>query len=98
MFAITHKTGFQMTFENGVTVSVQFGPGNYCCRRANKDSDWDAPKNTSRWESKDAEVAILLPSGEFYQIQECDQVEGWQSVEDVAKWIDFARNMEVASK
>ena len=30
MFRITNKHGFHITFENGYTVSVQFGPGNYC--------------------------------------------------------------------
>ena len=30
MFKITSKKGFHITFENGWTVSVQFGPGNYC--------------------------------------------------------------------
>lgn len=30
MFKITGKKGFHVTFENGWTVSVQFGPGNYC--------------------------------------------------------------------
>jgi hypothetical protein len=30
MFRITSKKGFHITFENGYTVSVQFGPGNYC--------------------------------------------------------------------
>ncbi len=30
MFYITGKKGFHITFENGYTVSVQFGPGNYC--------------------------------------------------------------------
>ena len=30
MFSISGNRGFQMTFENGYTVSVQFGPGNYC--------------------------------------------------------------------
>lgn len=30
MFRITGKKGFHITFENGYTVSVQFGPGNYC--------------------------------------------------------------------
>ncbi len=27
---ITHNKGFHITFENGWTVSVQFGVGNYC--------------------------------------------------------------------
>ena len=30
MFKITNNHGFHITFENGWTVSVQFGPGNYC--------------------------------------------------------------------
>jgi hypothetical protein len=30
LFKITAQKGFHITFENGYTVSVQFGPGNYC--------------------------------------------------------------------
>jgi len=30
MFRIKSSKGFHITFENGYTVSVQFGPGNYC--------------------------------------------------------------------
>jgi hypothetical protein len=30
MFKITGGKGFHIRFENGYTVSVQFGPGNYC--------------------------------------------------------------------
>ena len=29
-FSITGKKGFHISFANGYTVSVQFGPGNYC--------------------------------------------------------------------
>lgn len=29
-FRITSKKGFHITFPNRLTVSVQFGPGNYC--------------------------------------------------------------------
>jgi hypothetical protein len=29
-FKSTNNKGFQMTFENGWTISVQFGYGNYC--------------------------------------------------------------------
>lgn len=93
MFKITDSKGFQMTFLNGVTLSVQFGPANYCENKNNE--DFDAPRKTSRWQSKNAEVAILLPNGNFYQIQEMDQVEGWQTVEDVCKWIEVAKNLSV---
>lgn len=94
MFQICDSKGFQMTFENGVTLSVQFGPGNYCEHRS--EEKFNAPRNNRFWKSKDAEVAILLPDGEFYQIQEHDQVEGWQTVEDVCKWIELARNLVTA--
>lgn len=30
MFRITYGKGFNITFPNGWSVSVQFGPGNYC--------------------------------------------------------------------
>ena len=33
MFKSNHNHGFSMTFENGITISVQFGEGNYCDRR-----------------------------------------------------------------
>lgn len=33
MFNITANKGFQITFANGNTVSVQFGEGNYCDNR-----------------------------------------------------------------
>ena len=39
-FNSTHNKGFRMTFENGFSISVQWGPGNYCER---KDADSHAP-------------------------------------------------------
>lgn len=92
MFAITMSKGFRITFANGVTISVQFGPGNYCERYNSTFSDV-LDKNNQFWESPDAEVAILLPNGEFYRIQEHGDVIGRQSPEDVAKWIEVARNL-----
>jgi hypothetical protein len=35
-FKSTENKGFQMTFENGWTISVQFGYGNYCDNTANQ--------------------------------------------------------------
>jgi hypothetical protein len=48
MFNITDGKGFQITFSNGWTVSVQFGPDNFCERR-------HVSKNSSK--SIDAEIA-----------------------------------------
>ena len=44
MFKITRGTGFQMTFENGWTISVQFGYGNYCDNNRHPDG-FDFGKN-----------------------------------------------------
>jgi len=57
-FAICRGRGFHITFKNGVTVSVQFGPGNYC---EHYNGDWrelEKEKSRRRWECFDAEVAI----------------------------------------
>ena len=60
---ITDNKGFQLDLPNGVTVSVQWGPGNYC------DSDvsnakWDAPKKAidgdEHWGSNTAECAAYV--------------------------------------
>jgi hypothetical protein len=92
MFSSCQNKGFHITFGNGVTISVQFGPGNYCEKRG---EDFRAPESTSIWSCEHAEVAILLPDGRFYPIQDCDDVIGWQTADDVAKWIEFARNLIV---
>ena len=55
MFKITQSKGFQIEIGKK-TVSVQFGPGNYCERQAAKyGSQYDA----ENWTSKDAEIAVF---------------------------------------
>ena len=60
---ICDNKGFHLDLPNGVTVSVQFGPGNYCddsCRNA----DFDAPKKAmdsdDHWGSNLAECAAYV--------------------------------------
>jgi hypothetical protein len=91
MFTICSNRGFRIKFENGATLSVQFGPGNYCNHQRN--ADYKAPSGSFQWECENAEVAILLPDDKFYRISEHDDVIGWQTAEDVAKWIEVARNL-----
>ena len=52
-FAITRRKGFHMSFENGFTLSVQFGAGNYCENHYSWDYSCDRD-----WDSKTAEIAI----------------------------------------
>jgi hypothetical protein len=91
MFRITSNKGFQMTFENGCTISVQFGYGNYCDNRNHPDG-YDFSNRRTMVESSTAEIAILLPNGEFYDFGN-DSVRGYCSANEVANYIKLAMEM-----
>ena len=60
-FAITNHKGTQFTFKNGICISIQWGPYNYCADYF----DFEGlpahvrPAHAEFWESPDAEIAIL---------------------------------------
>ena len=86
MFRITNAKGFHIQFANNWTVSVQFGPANYCDNYSFKGSSREAGEAGSQ----DAEVAIIAPNGGLIQcpLYECgDSVEGRCSPEKVAALI-----------
>ena len=90
-FSITRAKGVALTFGNGYTVSIQWGPGNYCANYVLKNPesrDWDAPMKqaaTGQWDSPDAECAVIDPDGNF-----CSHpgwggdVKGYMSADEVA--------------
>lgn len=87
-FRICDGKGFQLSFENGWGISVQFGSHNYCERR---DFDWKPNEERSNsWESNTAEVAIFPPEGSssngFLRVQN-DDVMGWVSANIVGQII-----------
>ena len=65
-FVSTMRKGFQMTFPNGLTVSVQWGAGNYCDNHFPKDMDFTFSKDAV---SNTAEIAVISPEGEFIDPQ-----------------------------
>lgn len=71
-------SGFQMIFDNGNTISVQFGCGNYCNNRAE-----------SQKSCKNAEIAIWNSAGDWHDFGS-DTVKGYCNADEVAKWINFA--------
>ena len=88
MFKSNHNHGFQMTFKNGITISVQFGTGNYCERRNLKVSyrgDMDAA--TPIISSHSAEIAIWHKDSDTWFNFGHDQVKGWCGTDDAAAWI-----------
>ncbi len=85
MLKSTNNKGFQMTFENGWTISVQFGYGNYC-------DNWNFEADYSMnfppvVESPNAEIAMWDKDGNWYEF-ETDRVKGWCSTNEVAEWIE----------
>ena len=89
MFRSVQNSGFQMVFQNGYTISVQYGPLNYCEKRS---SDYFGPVKPAeggmlRWESKDAEIAIWSSDKVWYEFEDGQEVKGWCSPDEVAEWI-----------
>lgn len=87
MFKITDGKGFQITFENGYTVSVQFGPGNYADnyrRRVGLAEEFCGADG-----SNTAECAIFNPQGDFVPIGG-DQVAAYKTPEEVLELLNWA--------
>lgn len=82
--------GFHITFENGYTISTQFGQGNYC------DS---VEVDGAVYAASSVEIAVLDPKDEYVNLASpfslnCspealeefeEQVKGWVPVEDLPK-------------
>ena len=91
-FVSTMRKGFQITFENGLTASVQWGAGNYCDNHFPKDYDFSCSKDAS---STTAEVAVIrgrefLDAGDFIP-EDCSSdgtVAGWLTPEQVLYFLN----------
>ena len=64
-FRLCRNRGFQITFENGYTVSVQFGAGNYCDNQSDALRKPTDIKSAADLECGNAEVAILDQNNNF---------------------------------
>lgn len=104
-FRITGGRGFHITFENDVTVSVQFGPGNYC-EHYDAHPDDEELKRLG-YPSYDAEVAVfysgclptstkvnwLTPAFNEPGSDEYGDVVPRQSPSDVLMWLKLAESL-----
>ena len=79
-FVSTINKGFNMTFENGFSISVQWGVGNYCDRK--NDGSFDEPMKGEFWEATSAEIMITGNDGII--LGNGDVVAGWLSTDKVA--------------
>ena len=87
-FRVTRNKGFQMVFENGWTISVQFGYGSYCDNRNHLDG-FEFAKDLNAVQSSNAEIAIWSGdgAGNWYVFENGDTVLGHQTPDQVAEWI-----------
>ena len=89
--AINENKGFQITFDNGVTVSVQFGDGNYC---SNGLPSFKYGDYTEGQKCINAEVAIWNAGGwitQKYDPDLTDEVIGHVPPDEIAKIIAWAQ-------
>ena len=91
MFRINDNKGFQITFDNGYTVSVQFGPGNYGSNRQLDPMTRDYADNNGL-SATTVETALMNPEREFVSYKD-DDVQGYQNVNDVLELINFASKL-----
>lgn len=82
-FRSTYRPGFQMTFENGWTISVQWHSGAYCERRNFDESSEDDNRLA---DSVNAEIAIWDSNNKWYNFGN-DEVQGYLTADQVADWI-----------
>lgn len=64
-----------LVFDNGITLSIQIGHGNYCSNRNLSESADSNPM------SHDAEIAIWNANDQWLKIGDNDDVRGWVSID-----------------
>tara|TARA_R100000234_G_scaffold118990_1_gene100736 strand:+ start:870 stop:1226 length:357 start_codon:yes stop_codon:yes gene_type:complete len=91
-FIINANKGFKLAFANGWSISVQFGPMNYC---DNQNDAFGSQLDYDRYTSTTAEIAILKPGVKDGLLKIWDDVvEGWCSTDDVAAFIQVVSNAD----
>ena len=84
------NTGFQITFDNGYTVSIGIGWGHYCDNRVDKElklESADIPKSYT------CETAIIKPNRKFLKYKG-GRVQSYQTANDVAETIAYIKTLE----
>lgn len=87
-FRITAAKGFQITFDNGWTVSVQFGYGNYCDNSRDRRTLFGLDSAlTQDVECANAEVA------RWYKDETMDEPDGWLTPSEALAFINDTANL-----
>ena len=91
MLRINDNKGFSITLDNGYSVSVQFGPGNYGSNRELDPMTRDYANNNGLTATT-AETALLGPDGNFVEY-DGDDVQGYRTVNDILALLNYAATL-----
>jgi hypothetical protein len=91
-FRITGKKGFHITFANGYTVSVQFGPGNYCDNYDRRIGYEDEECGVDG--SRTAECAVWAADGNLIDHFDGNSVSNRSRPADVLALLNWAASQE----
>lgn len=100
-FRITGGKGFHITFENGWTVSVQFGPTSYCEHYGNLEPiGADGREELSSKGSATAETAVWGPGGDTLELPDCsgDKVQAYRTPAQVIELLNWAASQETPNE
>jgi hypothetical protein len=87
---ITDGKGFNVTFDNGLAISVQIGRGNYCDNYHYP--SYEISRENPLPSSRDAEIAVFSTDDAMIDIQS-DCVKGYVPIEHVFRFIEFLRSL-----
>jgi hypothetical protein len=87
MFEVTGNKGVYIKFPNGYSISIQWGPVNYCGNHS-RDIGYGKPVPAS----STAETAIMNPDGEFV-LYKGAEVQGYQSVTEVLETMNYVAGL-----
>lgn len=90
-FSFLGRPGFQMTFENGMSISVVWHKSAYCDRRS---FSVDSHEDTGPADCINAEVGAWDENGDWYRLGENDDVIGYQTPDQVADFITKIKNLK----
>ena len=86
--------GFHMTFENGLTISVQWGYDNYCNNKTYSkgyQEELNVIKEKGLFTGETAEIAVWNAEGKWMNFK-YDQVKGWLPPDTIADYIHKVKN------
>lgn len=99
---IVHRgTGFRMTFANGYTASVEFGPGKRCEGRGGMldvgvSLKFKKTEEVGEMGCENAEISAWGPSGELLRFRGWDEdTKGWVEPDEIPTFLSKVANIGV---